>query len=299
MEANNFRNNLQLSPLNYLKIALRLLSENNLQNALQSLDAAIVFSHSCPFYIYQKIKILYDLGAYKNCSTLIVSQLEHLYKHGSLYIVCRVIDYYQKMTNVETDELQKLLKSLRVPYSLAQDYEKLLITRDINFLKCAKIAHMKDQHELCISYIDLYIKHHSTTPEVIHMKADSYHLLGELDTSLVCYKEYLNMQPENPNAYIYIGQVLMELNQNMEALEYFNKCLDLDSTNKDGLSYLAECNLILHRYDIALSNYQVIEKYYSKDIQNYFNLLFVYKKLNKGLSIRRYSKKIREQLKDI
>lgn len=299
METNNSQNSLQLSPLNYLKIALRLLSENKLQNALQSIDAAIVFSHNSPFYIYQKIRILYDLGAYKSCSKLIVSQLEHLYKHGSLYILYRGIDYYQKINNLDTDDINNLLKSLKIPYSLGQDYKKLLVSRDINFLKCAKIAHVKDQHELCISYIDLYIKSHTCSPDTIHMKADSYHLLGDLNTSLVFYKEYLNMQPENPDAYVYIGQVLMELNQHIEALDYFKKAIDLDSTNKDALSCLAECNINLGKYDAALATYQTIEKYYSKDIQNYFDILFVYKKLNKGFSIRRYNKKLREQLKDI
>ena len=298
MGATDISSNLKLSPLSYLKVALRLLSENKLQGALQSIDAAIVFSHNSPFYIYQKIRILYDLGAYKSCSNLIVSQLEYLYKHSSLYILYRSIDYYQKINNLSNNDLEELLKSLKVPYSLAEDYSDLLITKNINFLRRAKIAHVKDKHTTCISYLDLYTKNHLVTSEVLHMKADSYHLLGDLSTALIYYKDYLDLEPDNPNTYMYIGQVLMELNQNFEAIQYFKKSCDLDPTNKDCLSCLAECNLVLGKYDVAVSIYQTIEKYYSKDIQNYFNLFYTLKKLNKTLSIRRYHKKIKELIKN-
>ena len=297
METLNAQSSLHLSPLNFLKTALRLLVEDQLQAALQSIDAAIIFSGNSPFYIYQKIRMLYDLGAYRSCSQLIVSQLEYLYKHSSLYILCRSIDYYQRMNNCTQEELENLLRTAHLPYCLAVTYGEILITKEKPFLKRARKAMVQDHYPLCIAYCDLYLKIHPMTTEILYMKAYAYHMLGELQTALSYYKEYLNLNLKDSKSYTYLGSILLELRQPSEALEYFEKASYMDPTNKEYLTYMAECYIALKKYDMAISTYQTIEKYYSTDIQNYFNLSYAYKKVNKKHLSKRYLKKAKKQLK--
>ncbi len=297
MENLNVQQSLHLSPLNYLKNALSLLQQEQLKDALQSIDAAIVFSGNSSFYIYQKIRILYNLGALQTCSQLIVSQLEYLYKYSSLYILCRTIDYYQKINVCNLEELENLLKNVHVPYCLASIYKELMFQKEKPFLARARKAMVQDDYSLCIAYTDLHLKLNPATKDLIHMKAYSYHILGQLQQALPYYKEYLKLNVKDPKAYTELGIILLESGQISEALEYFEKASYMDPTNKEYLSYIAECQIASKKYDAAVITYQTIEKYYSTDIQNYFNLSYAYKKANKKYLSRRYLKKAKQQLK--
>lgn len=298
METLNVQQSLHLSPLNYLKNARHLLEQQHFKDALQSIDAAIVFSGNSCFYIYQKIRILYNLGAFQTCSQLIVSQLEYLYKHSSLYILCRMIDYYQKINLCSPEELETLLKNMHVPYCLAQLYPELMTQKETPLLAYARKAMFQDDYALCLAYIDLYLKFHSPTKEIIYMKAYAYHMLGALHQALPYYRECLKLNLKDPKSYTQLGAILLELGHISEALEYFEKASYMEPTNKEYLSYIAECHMAAKRYHAAISTYQTIEKYYSTDLQNYFNLSYAYKKVNKKYASRRYIKKVKQQLKE-
>ncbi len=297
METLNAQQSLHLSPQNYLKNALSLLRQEQLQDALQSIDAAVIFSGNSPFYIYQKIRILFNLGALQSCSQLIVSQLEYLYKYGSLYILCRSIDYYQKINACNLEELENLLKNVHVPYCLASIHKELMLQKQKPFLAKARKAMVQDHYPLCIAYSDLYLKLNPVTKDLVYMKAYSYHMLGQLQQALPYYREYLKLNLKDPKAYIELGAILLEMGQVSEALEYFEKASYMEPTNKEYLSYIAECHIASKKYDSAIATYQTIEKYYSTDIQNYFNLSYVYRKINKKHLSKRYLKKVRQQLK--
>lgn len=297
METLNAQQALYLSPFHYFKKGLSLLQEQQLDEALQSIDAAIVFSDNASFYIYQKIRILYDLGALQTCNQLIVSQLEYLYKHSSLYILCRTIDYYQKLNHCTLDELEGLLKNVRIPYCLARIYEELMFQKDRPFLAQARRAMIQDDYPLCIAYANLYLRFNPVHKNPIYMKAYSYHMLGELQHALSYYKTYLQLNPTDPTACSQLGAILLELGDINEALEHFKKAYAIEPTNTAYLSYIGECQIAAKKYTAAIATYQTIEKHDKTDIQNYFNLSYAYKKINKNYISKRYLKKIKQQLK--
>lgn len=296
MEAIATHGSLQLSPQAYFKNALLLFNNQQLSPALQAIDAAIVFSNNSPFYIYQKIRILYDLGAYKSCSQLIVSQLEYLYKQGSLYILCRVLDYFQKMNHYELDDFKNLLNHHHIPYCLADSYNTLLTQKDKPFLLLAKKAMAQDDYTLCLCYCNLYCKIHPITPDIMYMKAYSYHMLYNLIPARNNYMEYLMTQPDNPSAYINVSLISMELGDYTIAINYLQQAFAMDSSNTQYLFYLGECYYAAKKFKEAIATYEIIAKLEPGNLQNCFNLSHAYKKINKRRLSKRYLKRIKKQL---
>jgi len=297
MEILETHGSFQLSPQAYFRNALRLLHNQQLSSALQSIDTAIVFSHHSPFYIYQKIRILYDLGAYKSCSQLIVSQLGHLYKHSSLYILCRTLDYFQKMNHYTLDDLKNLLSHHHVPYCLADSYATLLTQKDKPFLLLAKKAMVQDDYTLCICYCQLYCKLHPISPDIMYMKAYSHHMLGDLMQARNNYIEYLKVQPNNTSASVNLSFIYMELGDYESATSYLQKVSAIEPSNKQYLFYLGECYYASKKFDQAIATYKSIAELEPDNLQNCFNLSHAYQKLSKPIFSRRYLKRIKKQLK--
>lgn len=297
MEAIKIHSSFQLSPQAYFKDALLLFNEQQLQPALQSIDAAIVFSNHSPFYIYQKIRILYDLGAYKSCTQLIVSQLEYLYKQGSLYILCRVLNYLQKMNHYNLDDLKNLLIHHHVPYCLADSYNTLLTQKDKPFLPLAKKAMVQDDYSLCLCYCNLYCKVKPITPDIMYMKAYSYHMLCDLIPARNNYLEYLKAQPNNTSAYINVSLISMELGEYAVAIDYLKQASDMDPSNTQYLFYLGECYYAAKKFEQAIATYEAIANLEPNNLQNCFNLSHAYEKINRRRLSKRYLKCAKKQLK--
>ena len=243
------------------------------------------------------IRILYDLGAYKSCSQLIVSQLGYLYKHSSLYIVCRSLDYFQKINHYTRDDLEKLLSSHHVPYSLADSYDTLLTQKDKPFFSLAKRAMVQDDYTLCISYCQLYCKLRPINPDIMYMKAYSHHMLGDLPKARHYYLEYLNAKPNHPSAYLHISLVSMELGDYEGAISYLQKASSMEPQNIQYLSYLGECYYASKNFEQAIATYKAIAQLEPDNFQNCFNLSHAYQKLNKRRLSRRYIKRIKKNLK--
>ena len=297
MEATEIHESLQLSPRAYFKNALLLLKQQQIPDALQAIDAAIVFSHHSPFYIYQKMRLLYNLDAYKSCHRLIVSQLPHLYKHGSLYILCRTLDYLQKIQNYELEDLKNLLITHHVPYCLADSYSTLLTQKNKPFLSLAQKAMFQDDYILCLSYCDLYCKIHSETPDILYMKAYSYHMLRNLIQAKNYYQAYLKTCPDQALAYSHMGLISMELGDYTHATYYLQQAATLAPTQIEYLFYLGECYYASKKFEQALATYESIAKLDPNNLQNHFNLSHTYEKLNKRRLSKRYQKCIKKQFK--
>lgn len=297
MEALETYGSFQLSPQTYFKNALLLFENQQLSSALQAIDAAIVFSNNSPFYIYQKIRILYNLGDYRSCSQLIVSQLAYLYKHSSLYILCRILDYLQKMNHYTLGDLKKLLGYHHVPYCLADSYKTLLTQKDKPFLLLAKKAMVQDDYTLCLCYCQLYCKLHPVTPDIMYMKAYSYHILCDLIQARTNYIAYLKAQPNNTLAYIHVSFISMELGDYEVATDYLQKASDMEPSNKQYLFYLGECYYNAKKYEQAITTYEAIAKLEPDNLQNCFNLFHAYQKINKRRLSRHYLKRIQKHLK--
>lgn len=289
---------LQRSPHQYFKDALEQFKQNHLPTALQSLDAAIVFSLNSPFYIYQKIRLLYQIGAPQSCNEFIVSQLEYLYKQGSLYILCRSIDYLQKATPYSLNELRTLLYEHGVPYCLADFYDTLLLQKEKPFFELAEKAMLQDHYELCLCYCNLYLKLHKSNPKLCYMQGYCHHMLGHLIHAKAYYQEYLNFHQTHAKAYVNIGLIAMELGDYKTALEHLLHANTLEPDNPNYEMYLGECYYLAKKYNEAVAIYERMINKEPNNLQNYFNLSHTYKKMSKNRLSRRYTKRIKKYLKN-
>ena len=294
MEAIEIHKSLEFSPQTYFKNALLFLKHQEIPRALQAIDTAIIFSHHSPFYIYQKIRLLYDLGAYKSCHQLIVSQLAHLYKHGSLYIFCRTLDYLQKIKSNDLQDLKELLIAHRIPYCLADSYSTLLTQKNKPFLSLAQKAMYQDDYELCLCYCDLYCKIHPETSDIMYMKAYSYHMLHNLIQAHFYYEAYLKACPNQAVAYSQLGLICMELGDYTHGIYHLQQAATMNPNEVDYLFYLAECYYASKKFEQAIEIYESIAKQDPDNLQNYFNLSHTYNKLNKRRLSKRYQKRIQK-----
>jgi len=285
------------SPHYFFKKSLNYFKEGQLYYTLQSIDAAIIFSNSSPFYIYQKIRFLYNLDTPENCSNFIVSQLEYLYKHSSLYILCRSIDYLVHLNSYDLNSLASLLACHQIPSCLADYYHAILVQKDKCFFKQAQKALIQDDYTLCLSYCDLYLKLHPVTPKISKLQAYSHHILGHLHTAKKYYLQSLELDPNNAESYNNIGLISMELGDYDTAICYFQKASTLNPDNLNYQLHLGECYYIARRLADAIHTYENIAQKFPTNLQNYFNLSHTYKKMCKNRLSKRYAKIIQKQLK--
>lgn len=288
---------MDFTPHTYFQKALQLAHDGAIQEALQSIDAAIIFSNNSPFYIYQKMKLLYALGAYESCSQLILMQLEYFFKKASLYLLCRIIDYYKKINNPDQDVLQTLLTQNHVPFCLAFEYENLLYQPYKPLLPLAKKANVQDHYELCISYCDVMTKTREFSSDVVYMKAYCYHMLGNLTKARLCYLEFIALEPSNALAHNNLGLVFMEEGLYLDAIKVLEKAVVLAPDNKEYLMHLGECHCNCRQYPEAAKIYETLHKTFPDDLQTYFDLSYTYKKYNKKYLYRKYTRKAKKKLK--
>lgn len=288
---------IQISPHYYFKRAINFIRIGNLADAVSHIDCAIVFSKHSPFYVYQKIKILFEGGSFHECSNYIKGQAHFLYKNASLYILCKAIYYYQHINKFSIEALKEILSQSGVPYCLAEEYESILNLNPSDFFSYAKKACSQDNYELCIDYCHLLIRLNKTTWEVYYLMAYAYHMTGDLYKASEYYKACLKMNVDYDIAYNYLGLVLMELNLFEEALSYLDKARCLHPGQIDYLSHLAECYFCLGQYDSAIKILEEMIKICPSRIQTYFNLSHIYKRQNKKALSKKYMKIARKRLK--
>ena len=298
MNAEALHSSSHYSPQKYFRNALQLFESADIPVALQALDAAIVFSNNSPFYIHHKIRILYQLGALKSCSQLIIAQLEYLYKYGSLYLFCRTVDILQLINHYSIGQLQTLLHRNHIPYCIALHYQEWLTTRKKPFFNLARAALQDEDYELCMGYCELYIKYDQIrTKEILYMMARSYHMLGNLTEAKALYLEYLGTSNKKEEVTLQLIFVLMELEEYDLAIERLKELLAHDPQNKSYLSYLGECYYKANKISASIQAYETVSKYYPNDVQNLFNLSHAYGKLNKNWRSKHYYKEAEKQLK--
>lgn len=287
------------SPQFFFKQALTLFKKQQWTDSLQFLDAAIIFSHHSPFYLYQKVRFLYQSDHLLTCSQFIVSHLAYLYKHSSLYIFCRILDYLQKMNHYDLDYFCKLLKHHHIPYCLASCYSMILTQKDKPFAHLARQAIQYDDYILCLDFCELHCKLYPTTADICYMQAYSHHMLGHLQEGKNAYQNYLSFYPDDTNTYVHIALISMELNDYTSAIYYLKKANSLAPTNSTYLSYLAECYYATKNFSLAAKLYKQLLKQQSTNLQLYFDLAHTYKKMCKHRRSKRYIKLMHKTQKKI
>lgn len=286
------------SSLSYFKTALQLFDTAQIPDALQSLDAAIIFSNNSPFYIHQKVRILFQLGALKSCSEFIIGQIEYLYKSSSLYLFCRTIDYLQLINQYTIGQLKTILNQNHIPYCIAMHYKDWLTAKEKPFLELAEAALNNDDYTLCIDYCKLMIKYKQTkTPKMLYMMAYSYHMLGDLDKAQDMYKEYEKTATDKKQISIDLVFIAMELGDYETAVFSLKELLQNDPANQTYLTYLGECYYQAGKVSTAIHTFRTIAKIYPDDVQNLFNLSHAYSRLKKNWRSKYYRKAAEKQLK--
>jgi len=284
------------SSLSYFKNALQLFDDAQIPDALQSLDAAIIFSNNSPFYIHQKIRILFHLGALKSCSEFIIGQIEYLYKYSSLYMFCRTLDYLQIINQYTVGQLKTILHQNHIPYCIATYYKEWLTAKEKPFLELAEAALNNDDYALCIDFCSLMIKYKQTrAPKMLYMMAYSYHMLNELDKANAMYTEYAKLAADRSQVSIDLILIAMELGNYDIAILSLKDLLEQDPLNKTYLTYLGECYCQSGKVSTAIRTFQSIAKMYPDDVQNLFNLSHAYSRLKKNWRSKRCRKAAEKQ----
>lgn len=290
---------IDLAAHTYFKKSLSFIQVENREAMVQHIDCAIIFSSLSPFYIYQKIKLLFQSNQTDLCSSYILDQLHFLYTHASLYLLCRAIHYYQILNHLSLEELTEVLKNKNLPYCLASEYENLLTTRSTHLADYAQKALIQDNFTLCIDYCTLMIKQQKSNHKALYLMGYAYHMMGHLYKACEYYKKTLAVNDKYDIAYCDLGLVLMELNAFKEALEYLNIASYLQPGNLDYLSYIAECHYALKEYALAEKTFESILALSPDNVQIYFNLSYACQKQNKRRLAKRYVKTAQNQLKNI
>lgn len=301
----NFESNFELpirSPQAFFSNALAAFHANEPIEALQFLDTAIVLSHNAPFYIYQKIRFLYEceeniIDGQPNCQTFILSQLEYLYNHASLYLLCRTIDYLNRVSHYDMDTFKEVLKTHHVPYCLADHYDVLLRKKQKPFLKWAQKAFLQDDYILCLDYCHLYLKLYPTTSEICYMQAFSYHMLGELMEAKPYYERYLSFNPKLAEAHRYLAYLYMDLRQFEKAIKSFQKAASLEISPLEDLLHVGECYYAAKKWEQAIATYKSILDKSPGYIQCYFNLTQAYRKALKPRHVKKTLKLAQKEIK--
>ena len=288
------------SPSFYLKKAFELIRNSQTTDAIQCIDTAIIFSHHAPFYIFQKIKLLYYWGNQTICSQFILSQLSHLYKNGSLYIFCRTLGYLQKINHYNTAALKIYLDQQHIPYCLADCYPLILRRKYKTLYKMAHKAMMQDNYPLCIDYLHICLKctcTYNESTDIYYKLAYSYHMLGRLLDAKKYYELYFELQPYAADAYTNLGFITMELGDLTSAIHYFKKACLMVPSHPDYPLYLGECLYLAKKYSEAVNTYKAFSKEHPDNLQVYFNLSHTYKKMAKTNLSKHYTKFVNKQLK--
>lgn len=288
---------IQVSPHYYFKKSLVLIQQGKVLDALQHIDCAIVFSSHSPFYIYQKIKFLFETDDFITCSDYILEKVHFLHKHASLYIVCKIIHYYELMNHTSVEHLKEILAEKEVPYCLASEYKNILNCQVSNLFYFAQEAASQDDFLLCIDYCNLMIKQNKLTWEMLYLAAYSYHMAGSVHKACEYYKKCIMMNSKNDKVYNDLGLALMELCLYNEALECLNKARDLSPENIDYLSHIAECYYALRAYSLSQETYEEIIRIHPSYLQIYFNLSHICKKQNKNFLSKKYMKLAKKTLR--
>ena len=285
-----------LSPLNYFKEALALSKKSENERALQYIDSAILLSSNCPFYIYQKIKFLFQTNP-SQCQKYINEQLDFLYTHASLYLTCRTLDYYVQLMQLTPDTLQLFLLQKKLPNLLGNHYKSLLTTSVTSLIPMIQEKLIQDRLEECIAYCDIVLKGHSTSWEVYYYKGYAYHLLYDLYKAVALYKKALALNSTSPMLHNATGLALMELGAFSESLDYLKQATILKPNDPEYALHVAECYYSAKKYVEAQKYLEDLTKKFPNDLQAAFSLSHAYKIQNHKFLFNRYTKKIRKQLK--
>lgn len=287
------------SPDFYIQKAFNLIKIGQITDAIRCMDTAIIFSHNAPFYIFQKVKLLYYFGDQASCNSFIISQLNYLYQKGSLYILCRILCYLQRINHYSLDALKTLLSNNSIPYCLADCYPVILRRKYKPLYHIAHKAMIQDDYPLCIAYLEICLKctyafkHY---PDIYYHLGYAHHMLGQLLNAQKYYELYFQLQPYAADAYLNLGFVSMEMGDYTTAIHYFNKACLMAPDHPYYPLYLGECYYLAKKYSKAISTYQKFAKMHPDNLQVYFNLSHTYKKMSKRHLSKYYNKHIHKQI---
>lgn len=278
----------------YLKKALHMKYQNEIPEMIQYLDCAVILSSRSCFYIYQKIKVLFDANQFHLCDHYIQEQLLFLYQHASLYITCRVIDFYQNIHDLTSDSLKQFLVQKSIPVCLSDIYVDLLSGQKINFLHLANKAFIQDNLSLCIHYCDFVLKKNRACFEALYLKANAYHLLKNLYIACQYYEKCILLNDKLAYLYRDYGFALMELGLIHKALSLLHQAYDLEPNNVDNIISISECYCILHKYQLAQKLLEKNLKIHPQCLQIYFHLSYICNKQNKKFLAKKYLRLVRK-----
>ena len=220
--------------------SLEFLRLSNYQSAMESIDLAITSNSYKNFYMFQKIKILFVAQMFSQCSDYITENLKSLYNHSSLYIFSQILYYYHASSGCSISALEDLLLTNNIPSILAHEFPSFIDHPDTNLLEKIIYSKESDEYLTCIDYCDLLLNKDTSNLTAHLIKAKCHCLLGNHDLGISAYNDAVTLAPNVSSIYAELGTVFLSLNDYPKAITNFQKALDLDSSNIDLVTQLAE-----------------------------------------------------------
>jgi len=149
------------------------------------------------------------------------------------------------------------------------------------------LKHLKDVNfeETLISEGDYYDFYYQFIPYLLK-DADSYCLTKKYDKTIENCKRVIELDPEQPNPYYYLGLVYYETNEKHKAIHYYKKAIKLDKKLKKVWYHLGISYFDLKKNILAINAFKLALNSKSRDIKDeyiwiYLAEIYSRKKLNK------------------
>ena len=112
---------------------------------------------------------------------------------------------------------------------------------------------------------------------------------GQYTNALALTQRILRLAPNDPNALINQGCFQVQLSAYADAVASFNRVLTLETNNPTALFYRAIAQLRGDQLDVALEDYESLQRQYPKAHQMYYGLgEIAYRRKDTNTAIRHY-----------
>ena len=240
----------------YFQESLASLRLSKYDEAVKSIDLAILNSSNKNFYMFQKAKILFVARMFAKCSHYIEDNLISFYDNSSRYIFSQILYYYQAATDCPISHLSHLLVTHDIPSILAHIYKEFINNPKINLLEIIIYSQEAGDYPSCIDYCELLLSKDPSNTTAHLIMARCYCLLGQYDAGITTYRNIIRLHPDVPSIYIELGKVMAGLKHYREATHYFEKALDIDPSNPELMTQLGDGYLLRRKYDRALASFK-------------------------------------------
>lgn len=141
-------------------------------------------------------------------------------------------------------------------------------------LKLSEIYLYIKGYPKCLFYADEVLKIDKNTAKAYFLKGFAFKENGDTTSAISTFQTVVELQPENYDAYIQLGNI-MSAKRNKVALQYYNNALKLQPKSTEALYDRGLMFQNMGNLDKAMADYYLIIKIDSSYADAYFNLGYI------------------------